>query len=102
MLHVVAMITTKPGQREAVLAAFQDNVPAVRAEVGCLQYEPAVDVESGFDSLAKIGPDSFMVLEKWESREALEAHAASTHMAAYAARVKDLLVSRSIYVLDPV
>lgn len=102
MLHVVAMITTKPGQREAVLAAFQANVPAVRAEVGCLQYEPAVDVGDGFNDLARIGPDSFMVLEKWESRAALEAHAASTHMAAYAARVKDLVVSRSVYVLDPV
>jgi quinol monooxygenase YgiN len=102
MLHVVAMITARPGRREEVLAAFRDNVPAVLAEAGCLQYEPAVDVGDGFDHLARIGPDSFVVIERWESREALEAHAASAHMAAYAARVKDLLVSRSVYVLDPV
>ena len=42
-----------------------------------------------------------MVIEKWESQETLGAHAASAHMAAYAARVKDLLASRQIYVLSP-
>ena len=31
MIHVVAIITAKPGQRAAVLALFNANVPAVRA-----------------------------------------------------------------------
>jgi quinol monooxygenase YgiN len=101
MLHVVAIITAKPGQRDAVLAAVRDNLPAVRAEEGCIEYVPVVDVEGGPDTLAKIGPDSFMVIEKWASEETLRAHAASAHMAAYAARVKDLLVSRVIHVLVP-
>ena len=35
MIHVVAVITAKPGKREEVLAAFRANVPAVRAEKGC-------------------------------------------------------------------
>ena len=101
MIHVVAIITAKPGQRQAVLAAFRDNLPAVHAEAGCLEYGPVIDIEGGPDNLAKIGPDSFMVIEKWESPEALRAHAASAHMAAYAARVKDLLASRVIHVLEP-
>ena len=29
MIHVVAIITAKPGQREEVLQAFRANVPAV-------------------------------------------------------------------------
>jgi quinol monooxygenase YgiN len=101
VIHVIAIITTKPGQRETVLAAFRDNLAAVRAESGCVEYVPVVDVEGGPAHLAKIGPDSFMVIEKWASQEALGAHAASAHMAAYAARVKDLLTSRLIYVLNP-
>jgi quinol monooxygenase YgiN len=99
VIHVVAIITTKPGQRDAVLTAFHENIPAVLAEAGCIEYVPVVDVEGGPESLAKIGPDSFMVIEKWESQEALRAHAASAHMAAYASRVKDLLASRVIHVL---
>ncbi len=99
MIHVIALITTKPGQRDAVLAAFRDNVPAVHAEAGCIEYGPAVDLEgAGRDEL---GPDTFAVIEKWESPEALKAHSTSPHMAAYGAKVKDLLVSRLVHVLRP-
>jgi quinol monooxygenase YgiN len=85
-----------------MLAAFRDILPAVRAEAGCMEYGPVVDIEGGPESLAKIGPDSFMVIEKWASQDALGAHAISAHMVAYASRVKDRLASRVIYVLDPV
>ena len=47
MIHVVAIITAKPGQRETVLAAFRDNLAAVRAEAGCVEYVPVVDAEGG-------------------------------------------------------
>ncbi len=99
MIHVIALITAKPGQRDAVLAAFRANVPAVHAEAGCIEYGPAIDLPgSGRDDL---GPDTFAVIEKWESPEALKAHAASPHMAAYGAKVKDLLASRVVHVLTP-
>ncbi len=42
-----------------------------------------------------------MVIEKWESPEALKAHAASPHMAAYAAKTRDRIASRVIHVLSP-
>ncbi|WP_088342695.1 MULTISPECIES: putative quinol monooxygenase [Rhodomicrobium] len=102
MLHVVAIITTKPGKRDEVLAIFKENLPAVLAEKGCIEYVPVIDVDGGPDHLTRIGPDSFMVIEKWECEVTLMAHAASPHMAAYAARVKDLVVSRAIHVLAPV
>jgi quinol monooxygenase YgiN len=41
------------------------------------------------------------VMEKWESVEALKAHAAAPHMAAYAGKVKDMIASRVIHVLSP-
>jgi quinol monooxygenase YgiN len=76
-------------------------VPACRAEKGCIEYGPAVDAENALGFQTKIGPDTFMVVEKWESMEALKVHAAAPHMAAYAAKVKDLIASRVIHILQP-
>ena len=36
MIHVIAVIKAKTGQRDSVLAAFKDNMPAVHAEQGCI------------------------------------------------------------------
>ena len=102
MIHVVAIVTTKPGQRALVLEAFNANVPAVRAEKGCIEYGAAVDLMPSLGAMqANFGPDTFVVIEKWESPDALRAHAASPHMAAYGAKTKDLIASRVIHVLSP-
>ena len=101
MIHVVAIITTKAGQRDNVLKEFRANMPAVHAEDGCIEYGPAIDAE-GFGSFqAKFGPDTFVVIEKWRDGAALKAHAASPHMAAYGAKVKDLLAGRTVHILSP-
>ena len=101
MIHVLAIITAKPGMRERILEAFRGNVDAVRAEVGCIQYEAVVDVRNGAAGFAQFGPDAFVVVERWSSMEALQAHAVAPHMKAYASRVKDLTASRAIHVLEP-
>lgn len=101
MIHVVALITTKPGMRDKVLEAFRANVPAVRAEDGCIEYGPAIDAEGLGGFQAKVGPDTFVVIEKWRDVPALKAHAAAPHMAAYAAQVKDMLAGRVVHVLSP-
>ena len=101
MIHVIAVITTQPGQRDTVLAAFRKNRPAVLGESGCLEYLPVVDAEGAGSIQSPFGPDSFVVIEKWASMDALKAHAAAPHMAAYAASVKDLVASRTIRVLTP-
>ena len=75
MIHVLAIITAKSGMREQILEAFHANMPAVHAEKGCVEYGPAVDAEGAGAMQAKFGPDTFVVIEKWESLEALRAHA---------------------------
>ena len=99
MIHVLAYITAKPGQRAALLAEFQTVIPLVRAEVGCIEYGPVVDAPDfgGFQTL--VGADAFIVVEKWETADHLRAHAAAAHMAAYGKRTKDLIASRQIHVL---
>jgi len=101
-VHVLAIITAKPGMRDAVVEAFRANVPAVLAEAGCVEYQATVDAQDAGPIQTAVGPDSFVVVEKWQSLAALKAHAAAPHMAAYAARVRDMLASRVIHVLSPV
>ncbi len=98
MVHVIAIITAKPGRRDEVLGHFRANVPAVRAEAGCIEYGATVDTDGG--PFAKFGPDTFVVIEKWESMDHLKAHAASEHMKAYGAKTKDLLANRAVHVLQ--
>ena len=100
MINVIAIITAKPGMREPMLAAYKTNVAAVRAEEGCIEYGAVVDAPG--DVFAKFGPDSFVVIEKWASMQALQAHAVAPHMKAYGAQVKEFMASRSIHVLEAV
>ena len=101
MVHVLAVITAKPGMRDSILQAFRANVPAVRAEKGCIEYSAAIDAENGLSIQTRYGPDTFIVVEKWESMDALKTHAAAPHMAAYGAKTKEMIASRVIHILSP-
>jgi len=101
VIHVIAIITTKPGLRDAVLKEFRANMPAVHAEEGCIEYGPAIDAEGIGAIQTAFGPDTFVVIEKWESPAALKAHGAAPHMAAYGAKTKEMIASRVIHVLSP-
>lgn len=102
MIHVIAVITAKPGQRDRILQAFKANVPAVRAERGCIEYQATVDADDAGPAQAPFGADTFVVVEKWEDMAALRAHAAAPHMAAYAAATREYIASRAIHILSPV
>lgn len=100
MVHVLAVITVKPGMREQVLDLFRANVPAVKQEDGCIEYGATIDAEGVGKFQTKYGDDTFVVVEKWANLDALMAHAASPHMAAYGAKTKDMLDSRVIHVMS--
>ena len=97
MIHVVAIITAIPGQRDVLLKLFKSNVPAVHAEDGCIEYSAVIDTNGAEPAF---GPDTFIVIEKWRDMAALKAHAVAPHMRAYAAKAKDLLASRAVHVLQ--
>jgi quinol monooxygenase YgiN len=98
VIHVVAILTAKPGQRAAMLQALHGNLEAVRAEQGCLEYGPMIDATH---TPSPFGPDTIVVIEKWANEDALAAHAKSAHMAAYAAATRDMVASRAIHVMQP-
>lgn len=100
-VNVVAMIETKPGMRSTVLEHFKANVPAVHAEKGCLEYNAVIDTEGVGNFQAKLGENTFAVIEKWESLDDLMAHAGSDHMKAYSKKVKDMIANRAVHILSP-
>ena len=101
-VHVLAFITTEPGQRDAVLEMFNSNVPAVLAEDGCIAYEATIDTDGAEPIQTPVGPDTFVVVEKWASLDHLRAHADSDHMKAYGERTKDMVADRAIHVLSAI
>ncbi len=101
MIYVIATIQVKPGKREAFLTEFHRNMPNVRAERGCLEYGPTVDLKTDIKAQIPLREDTVTIVEKWESLPALQAHLVTPHMAAYRERVKDLVTSLTIQVLEP-
>lgn len=99
MIHVIAIITAKSGKRDELLTAFSQVIPLVHAEKGCIEYQPVTDADDS-GSQSKIGPDSYMVIEKWDSMDDLRAHAASSHMTDHAKRTGHLVEDKKVYVLD--
>ena len=81
---------------------FRANVPNFRAEQGCIKYQATVDSAPVLKFQTEFGADTFVVIEKWESREALEAHSIAPHMVAYSAKTRDMIVDRVIHVLLPI
>jgi quinol monooxygenase YgiN len=101
MIHVIATIELVEGKRDAFLEEFRKIVPLVRAEAGCLEYGPAIDLSTGIAAQAPPRDHVVVVVEKWESLEALRAHLVAPHMTAYRLRVKDHVISARLQVLQP-
>jgi quinol monooxygenase YgiN len=101
MIHVIATITAKPGKRGALLAEFHRIVPLVRAEKGCIEYGPTVDLASGMSVQGPVRDDVAVIIEKWESLKALRAHTEAPHMAEYRMRVKDFVENVTLQILTP-
>lgn len=101
MIHVIATIDLTPGTRDAFLTEFRKLIPQVKAEDGCLEYGPAVDADTDIAVQAHIGPNKVIVVEQWESVDALKAHTVAPHMQAYRARVKEFVRGMELRILEP-
>ena len=90
MIHVIASVTVKEGQRAAFIDIFKANVPLVLKEKGCVEYQPAVDVDTPLPPQQK-DPQMVTIIEKWETLEDLYAHLKAPHMADYQQKVKGMV-----------
>src|SRR5262249_40015126 len=101
MIHVIATIELRDGQRDAFLATFRELVPLVRAEEGCLEYGPAGDAATDMAAQIPRRANVVTVVEKSASVEHLKRHLDAPHMEAFRARVNDLVVGLALAVLTP-
>ena len=102
MIHVIATIQLNPGTREAYLKEFLRLTPLVRAEAGCIEYGATIDEPTPSPLQELAGADAVVVVEKWASVDALQAHSAAPHMAEYRVRVKDYVKGVKLLILNPV
>jgi len=84
MLVVAGTITLDPKQRAAAEAAFDRMRAATLEEPGCVSYQAYLD---------RHDPGTVFIFEKWQSQEALDAHFATPHMAAFGAALAGLGVT---------
>ncbi|MBU4273016.1 MAG: antibiotic biosynthesis monooxygenase [Planctomycetes bacterium] len=101
MLCVIATIEVAAGRRDDLLALFRELVPKVRAEDGCIEYSPMIDVHGGLEAQSPPQDNSLVILEKWESIDALKAHLKTLHMAEYFRQAEDLRLSMNLRILQP-
>jgi quinol monooxygenase YgiN len=92
-IAVVAISVAKPGYEEQLREAAEGIVGPTREEQGALQYDLHRDVQE---------PRRFVFVERWESQEALAAHAKSAHIAAYKKAVADWVEHAEIRVLSKI
>jgi quinol monooxygenase YgiN len=102
VIHVIATISLHRGTRPAFLAVFRKLMPLVREEPGCIEYQAAIDVPTTLGLQDDPREDVVVVVEKWDSVEALYAHTEAPHMNDYRAQVKDMVRSVGLQVMEPV
>lgn len=74
MIVVEGTVRIPPENLEAARPVMEQMIRASRAEPGCIDYAYAIDV---------LDPGLVRVIERWESRAALQAHFAEAHMATW-------------------
>ena len=102
MIQVVATIELKPDCLDEFLATLHENVPKVKAEEGCLAYEPSIDVDSGLPVQGEVRQNTVTLVEAWVNLDSLHAHLKTSHMATYREAVKDYVQDVRLQVLQPV
>ncbi|MDB4749883.1 antibiotic biosynthesis monooxygenase [Rubripirellula sp.] len=100
MIHVVAQIALTPNSRKDFLVEFNQVVPPVRAEAGCIEYAAAVDASTDLERQHR-DPDCVTIIEKWETLEHLQDHLNSSHMLLYRERVGGMISHVQLNILDP-
>ena len=69
MIYVVATSQVKPESRDAFIKGAKECIAATRKEKGCISYESHTSIHD---------PNLVVVVERWETREDLNAHGRGT------------------------
>ena len=92
MIYVIAELRLKPGTAEKAVAEARKAVAGTVKEDGCIFYDMHRSIND---------PDKLVVVERWESRAALDAHMRTPHLLAWRAAGKDFIADRKVEVIAP-
>lgn len=78
---VTVLFRAQPGREADAEAAFAEVMPPTHAEEGCVRF-----------ALHRVAgePGRYLLVERWATREALDQHIATPHIAAFRARGADI------------
>jgi quinol monooxygenase YgiN len=99
MVNVIATVQVKEGKTQEFIKLFKTIVPLVKAEKGCIEYYPTVDLPTGLPP-QDINENVVTIIEKWESLDHLMAHLSTRHMAEHMEKEKDFVEEASIKILQ--
>ncbi|MEI8002269.1 MAG: putative quinol monooxygenase [Actinomycetes bacterium] len=88
MLIVSGSFTLDPADRDAFVAGRLDAMRTTRTEAGCLEYVLSAD---------PVDPARVVLLERWESQEAFDAHMVAVQSAPRAVGPAPTGVSAVLY-----
>lgn len=101
MINVIATVQVKEGKTPEFIKLFKTIVPLVKAEKGCIEYFPTVDLPTGLPP-QDVNENVVTIMEKWESLDHLMAHLSTRHMAEYMEKEKEFVEKASIKILQEV
>lgn len=87
MLYVIATLRVKPEKRADFIQNARDVITATRRETGCQSYDLTNNV---------IDADEFVFVERWDSRDSLEAHFRAPHLAHWRNLCQDYLLAKGV------
>ena len=92
MITVVVRYTVKDGKANDFSGNVKKLAEATRQEKGCIFYEC---------SRSDADPLKFVMIEKWESKEDLDAHSASAHFKKYVPEIDLTLEEKALDTYSP-
>ena len=93
MIYVIARAEVAADKFQDYLEELRKIVPEVRAEEGCIGYEPCADL-NGEESIVTI-------IEMWESEAHWRKHMTTSHMARFKAAAGAWRVGNTVYAVKP-
>jgi quinol monooxygenase YgiN len=92
VIYVIAEVLVKPGTIDKAIAAARLSVAETVKEAGCISYDMHQSVTD---------PQRLVLVERWESREALTRHFETPHFKAWRAAGPEFVAERKAEVITP-
>lgn len=92
MIYVIAELRVKPGTGGKAIAAARLSVAETVKENGCISYDMHQSVTD---------PERLVLVERWESPEALKRHMETPHFKAWRAASTEFVAGRKVEIVTP-